>query len=945
MSKSIKKYLSIIIFLFNGITTRNNKTTVNKNHNGNLKKSTQVAVEEFPAVEKAIDKMPLNTNDHSFEEYHNIFMQIIWHSFVEALSYKINKKSFFFSKTTNQDIKDKVSKYLPSSMIIIDDLKLPYGLINPEPLNQLIPNIELKFEDFTNFYLYVLNNIADYDDILDNLDIEKLYKGEIPQEIFLKLQLLAKKLAMQFVINYINSCIFVRLGAVDGSDTVTEQSVLKNKIEIIKNNFSFAYCLHQLLNFIIKNNSTIIEESKKSIHGIYSIKILKDNVPKSNIIQKINTLKNKSSHNAKSQYNYNIFDLSKMMEKDFPNKLVTVDYKTISEKEFKDYLDFLNKKDFPEDVNNNFFIVEINSELYIMPRYNPLNEFKEGVLNDRFSKEEEAVEYGQYVLAQEILDNNIMNNLLTNKGKIQIQTEEKNEKKIFDLELQSFFKFLGAFGAHDGSLTAKQKSENATFSTLRIFTQIALIEAVNILKARQTLIGQADSHLAHWSKAKIVIDPILVEGISNPNNKIPTKPIVISFSKMVYTIIEYLESNILGFIENIEDVLNDIMGNEKKQEELSLLISEVLIKNIIIHELKNAYIFSLYSMEVPEAIDKKYLEKLQKIAFNTNLNMEYIKRLQNNKRSLLQAEVERNRQVIYSLQVQCSNKEIKDSFIGIINQSIKEMPNENNVNNLRNELASKQVTLKGCSEIVHLSFSNLPVKIQEEYLNFIQNNSGDNFYIGIYEYFKEINSGNQYILYILPRYDIRDVNKKPGFFEKDINEVELSVLYNKEIHPYLLEIYKSNHDTIVYLASLKFTNDGSKNTKTEFQRYGTTYSKLTGMLNYEIINPAHHYFRFSGSNKKILSKEESSSIQENTSKTLNESPTFFLSKEDILLISELPFKQKKSQIQNFLKKNKNVEDKSKFFQLNKNDIKGLLDLKTREEYNNFIAKLEIPQLS
>ena len=949
MSQLIKKYLSIFIVIFNGTIIGKNEENKEKTVFGDLKAfhtKRYISKNKSHKTSPEVINTEIDSNEYTFSEYHQFFNQIIWHAFIEALSMKLYGKSFFNGPDTPKEIKQKISKYVYDLGIIIDNLKLPYGLIQSEPLNELIERIELNFIDFTNHYIQALNNQTDYDPILNNLNIEDLYSGNIEQEVYNKLQILSKKLAMTFTINYINSNILFTLGNLDGINQGSEMFMINNQIKIIKQNFSFQFCINEILNMLIKNNRSIMDQSKKNIYSIQCIK-LKKYIPVENVKNKIDNTKINVNRALLNPYNYNLFDLGKIIDKDYPNELSSLDSRELSKENCKKYREFLDTTFSTEENyknNNNFFPIEHDGSIYILPRYNPFNSFKPWIVADQFYEEKDAIEYGAKILAHEILDDTIMGSLIKNKGKIQIQTEENNVKKIYEIELQSFFKLLGAMITDEKDNTSKENYESKTFNVLRQFTHIALMEAASFLKTRKSLIGQPDSNLSHWAKARIVIDPILIQGISNKDSKIPSKPIVINFNELTFIILEYLKSNVLSFVDDFEAYFMNILHDEATQNELSLLINELLIKNIIIHKLKSTYVIGLFQMEQDDNnfIDGNYLESLKNIAVNSELIHNYLYRLLNVKKSLLKAEIERNRQVIYAIQIQCSNKEVRDTFISNINNIIKGLGNESQINILKYKLVKNDDSFKALAQIHHLTFSNLPIKIQEEYLTFIENENSGNFYIGIYEYFKEINSGNQYMIYILPKYDIRDVDKKPGFLEKNIHEVEIAMLFNKEINPYLLEIYKSNSEKLVYLTSLEFKNIPGKPTEVKFKPYAFSFSKMMGMLQIGIdkTNPARHYFNWIKKSNNITVPDKNPKNEEIIKKKI-----YYLSLENIQKVLSIKNDQKKSYLLKCVNDNNKNSDKSEFIKCTSEHIKELLKINNENQLNKFIEDLKTSPLN
>jgi hypothetical protein len=884
------------------------KTTTINSKNEYIYNSPTKNSAKFPEIFKTMDP----------RVYEEGFLNILFHAGLESIHLIKNKKSFYFDESTPDEIKKNVSPYVQNFSITVAPLKISRGIISSVFLNEKTPRIELSFADFVNFFKFVLNNNNDYQDFINSVEILDLYKGIASKEITLKFQMLLKKVALQYIIQFIINNILYRLGAVDGlSDSLQEQEMLNHKTDLIRQNITFHYALNKLIEQMKMNYPNFLEEAEKNIFLMVTIAVPKGVTNPQALQTLINNIKIGEDDKSYMRYNYNIYNLKqKITGPDY--KVENISYDDLTFDSFEKFKKFLDKEDLKNN-NPNFFIGEGKNYYYIIPRFNPLNMFKSGTIADKFQDREAAIQQGSTMFAHQYLDDKMMASLKEETGVIQLIMDDKTGKKEYQIMVKDFINILGGFSFDINKMNNKNPSQEFFFYLNKVF-QIAFIEALSLYKSRSSEINKPDSAYSDFNKVKIIINSITVNGIDEASS-LKTNPITISFAMLVYMILEYLESNMFTFVESIEEINKRLQENDGFQKEFTSLMADLMMKNVLIHYLKNIYVMTLYNLtNNQEPLDKNYINIVETIAINTAYASEYVKRLVETQKAPLSGNIEESRQLVYCLQILCANKEIKDSNMATINETITELGDEKNLNVLRNELISKQIRFKAGAEPYHLYFNQIPVKIQEDYLKFVNVKGGPNFFIGVYNYYDDMRSGVQHILYILPKYDIRN-DKKPGYFEQNIRETEMAVIMNKILYPYLQEVFKTNQENPVIINTFFNRNDGETATKTYPQKISTDFKTFVAMLNLE--NPLD-----SSTYINLRTDEKSSSVSylmRNLYLTQDQMVSIFYEKN---------LEEKKKLIANFLNTNAK-SDNPDLLILTKEQVFFLSNIATLEQLKAF----------
>ena len=861
----------------------------------------QVKTSNINSKNSTIYNAPNANNPVKFQEitksmdvrsYEEGFMNIIFHAGLEAISLIKHRTSFYFHENTPAEIKNNISPYVQQFSMTVSPLKISRGLIASTFLDEKTARIELSFSDFVNFFRFFLNNTNDYDDFINSIEVIDLYKGNISKEQHLKFQMLLKKIALQYVTQFIINNILYRLGSVDGlSDSLQEQEMLNNKVELIRQNITFHYSLNKLIEKMREQYPAFLVEARDRIYYMSVISVPKGSTNPQALQTLINNIKIGEGEQSYIQYNYNLYNLKQMI----PNaeyKLDNITYDDLTPESFHKFQGFIMRQDLKNN-NPNFFIAEGRNLYYIIPRFNPLNRFESGTIADKFHDKEAAAEYGANMFAHQLLDDKMMESLKEENAAIQLMMDDKTGKREYNLTVNAFINILGGFSFDIHKINKKNPAHEFFFHLNQVF-KIALIEALSLYRSRSTEINKPDSAYADFNKVKIVINPLTVKAVAD-NSTIKTNPITISFAMIVYTVLEYLESNMFTFVESIEEINKKLQDNEAFQKEFTSLMADLIMKNVLIHYLKNIYVMALYNLMNPdEPLDRNYLNVVETIAINTTYASEYLKRLVETQKAPLSGTIEESRQLVYCLQILCANKEIKDSNINTINETMNELGDETNLNSLRNELISKAIRFKQGAEAYNLYFNQIPVKIQEEYLQFSQRKGGPNFFIGIYDYYNDMKSGVQHVIYIIPKYDVRS-NKKPGYFEQNIRETEMAVIMNKILFPYLQEVFKTNQENVVILNTFFNKNDGETQTRTYPRKISTDFKTFIAMLNLENQFDSSAYINF-------RTDERSSSVS-------HLMRNLFLTQDQIILIfNQKNIEEKKKLIANCLTNNARSED-------------------------------------
>jgi hypothetical protein len=734
---------------------------------------------------------------------------LIYYAALEAINKIKFNKSLFFDESTPQDVKKGIGQYVGNFSIILENLKVPYGNLDSKSLNEKTPRLEFTFSDFVNFFIFILSNTKDYNDLIESVNPLDLLMGNVNRETVLKISIIFRKIGLQYFIGSIQNHILYRLGANDGI-TAQEAEILDEKSALLQDNLDFNYRLNKVVEFMITANPGFTQEAQKSIYYTTAIQIPKAGMTKTRLQELLNFFKIDVKQDY-AKYNYNLYYLKQNLAN--PDYIITnVTYGQLSKESFGDFQKFVQKSNIANN-NPNFFVGEGKDHYYIIPRYNPINQFETGTIADKFTDPKVAEDHGAKILAHQYLDDKIASVLSKNNSTIKLFMTVKGVRQEYSSVLGEFFNRAGIF-SFDVAKTKVDKSVDQFFGQVNQVLRIALIEAISLYRTRTTEINKADSNLVDYNNSKIIIGPIRVQSLTNETAFIETAPIEIKFSTMVYMILQYLEANMFSLVDSFDEILKKLQSDEKFQQEFTIIMADLLMKNIIVSALKRVYVVSLYNLENFEKLDKEYLSVIKKIAINTMYGNEYIYRLIESKKAPLQGTIEENRQTVYCLQILCPNKEIKDSHMGIIGETVNGLGNERNINNLRNELISKQIAFKSGAEPYHLYFNQIPLKLQEEYLKFLEDKNSPNFFVGVYNYYERMKSGVQYVIYIIPKYDIRDINNKPGVFEQDVKVSEMAVVMNNELYPYFQEILKTNKDNTVIIKTVFNQNDGKNSTKT-----------------------------------------------------------------------------------------------------------------------------------
>ena len=819
------------------------KNTPNKERDENQGQYRKVpgSLADLSAIPKSDAKLPQNAKFiKSVLTIRESINQFFFLAFLAALHKIKTGEDLFFSANTPKEIKELFSPYVTKTGIYINKMRLS-GLMDNVAGYTGALNITFDMP-VSYFYNFFLRNEDKFPNNVENILNGKISISE-QQKLLAHCETQSSIFLLHHMIANIMSFLSIADFAVGTKDF--EKRLMADKKRNNNSNIGFLYRLQVYRNFLAKRNPAILQEAKSLINSIVVIKIPNSTISSENTFNQL-SYKFSVGKDSTTGGNHNIYAFAQTIGKT-PE---TVDLNTLPNNVLREYFDYLTIID--EDVAKlNFFSIfdTKNNTIYIIPRFNPLNEWRSKTIISRFTDKKNAIVHCENLLINKMIDSHIMDDLIKNGRKqITIKYTYGGKEIIQSIDLEDFIKRMKIFSFTQEGLE-RNNPVDIFFSHLQKIFKAAFLEASFISKNRESFLERTGSETSDIYGATITVDSLSITGLEKPLQNSKSRPVVITFSNILNFLSESFKSGVIHMTEVSRDLENSDELDNKQKTEIMLLTCEALMKSLVMTKIKKSVIRTLLEIDNEKKITKSVINNIKDISNNMNLNQIYLERLLYNKRKELTGIVESKRNTVYCITFGCNNQDVVNSYISTIKDEIKSMGNDYKIENLRDRLTRRGMIV----EFKKTAFLYLPMSIAEEYNSFLLQDSeksmmdangapisrknaaaadGDsNFFVGKYNNYQELKSGLEFVLYIIPKYDERN-NGLPGYFQENIAESEISALYNTILYPYIQDTFQRNQDISVTITSIVPGELGLRSIVCKLSKFNAALNLETFYKNY-----------------------------------------------------------------------------------------------------------------